>query len=168
MHSLKSPRFLLRPPPADDLPVYQEFFFDRKASSFYGGPLRADQTWRVLAGHLGHWLLRDYGMWMISPREGGSAFGGCGFVWPEGWPRRELTWWLLPKARGQGVAIEASHAAIRHAYLSYGWPLVETHLDDDNIVARKLVSKLGGELIAREAFPDGKSRNVYRLPQLTQ
>lgn len=66
------------------------------------------------------------------------------------------------------MAIEASHAAIRHAYLSYGWPLVETHMDDDNFAARKLVAKLGGEIIAREAFPDGKSRNVYRLPQPTE
>ncbi|WP_420412451.1 GNAT family N-acetyltransferase [Roseibium sp.] len=164
MHSLDSPHFLLRPPSADDFTIYRQFFSDGEASHFYGGPLREDQAWRTLAGHLGHWQLRGYGMWMIVPKEGGAPLGGCGLVWPEGWPRRELTWWLLPEARGNGVAVEASQAAIRHAYDSYGWPMVETHMDDANIAAQKLVLKLGGEQIAREDFPDGKMRSVYRLP----
>ncbi|WP_428648451.1 GNAT family N-acetyltransferase [Roseibium sp.] len=165
MHSLETERFILRPPEESDLPVYRRFFSDGDASGFYGGPLRDDQAWRVLAGHLGHWLLRGYGMWMIAPKGGGVAVGGCGFVWPDGWPRRELTWWLLPAARGTGAAVEVSNTAIRHAYDSYGWPLVETHMDDLNHAARKLVLKLRGQEIARESFPDGKTRTVYRLPR---
>lgn len=164
MHSLETERFLLRPPQESDFAVYQAFFAEGETSRFYGGPLRRDQAWRVLAGHLGHWLLRGYGMWMILPKDGGEPIGGCGFVWPEGWPRRELTWWLLPEARGTGSAVEVSNAAIRHAYDSFQWPLVETHMDDNNIAARKLVLKLGGQEIAREEFPDGKIRTVYRLP----
>ncbi len=164
MHSLETERFLLRPPAAEDLPVYRAFFADGDASHFYGGPLREDQAWRVMAAHLGHWHLRGYGIWMIVPKEGQTAVGGCGFFWPEGWPRRELTWWLLPEARGTGAAVEVSNAAIRHAYENYGWSLVETHMDDRNQAARKLVHKLSGQEIAREMFPDGKSRTVYRLP----
>lgn len=166
MHSLHSERFLLRPPEAQDLGVYRTFFSDAEASRFYGGPLRDDQSWRALAGHVGHWHLRGYGLWMIVPKQGGSAIGGCGFVWPDGWPRRELTWWLLPEARGTGTAVEVSRAAIKHAYDSYGWSLVETHMDDANEAARKLVQKLGGKVIAREVFPDDKTRSVYELPRL--
>lgn len=165
MHSLETRRFVLRLPDKADFPVYRAFFKDGEASHFYGGPLRPDQAWRVLAGHLGHWQLRGYGLWGIAPKEGGAIIGGCGFVWPEGWPRRELTWWLMPDARGTGAAVEVSRAAIRHAYSGYRWPLVETHMNDDNHAARGLVRKLGGEPIARETFPDGLERTVYRLPE---
>ncbi|MTI04261.1 N-acetyltransferase [Roseibium denhamense] len=165
MQSLGTARFHLRPPSAEDFPLYRDFFADPDASLFYGGPLRPDQAWRVLAGHLGHWQLRGYGMWLLVPRQGGPAVGGCGFAWPEGWPRRELTWWLVPSARGTGAAVEVSRAAIRHAYDVYGWDLVETHMDDQNRAARGLVHKLGGTEIARELFPDGKTRTVYALPR---
>jgi RimJ/RimL family protein N-acetyltransferase len=165
MHSLTSERFILRPPAATDFPIYKTFFADGEASAFYGGPLREDQAWRILASNLGHWQLRGYGMWLIEPREGGPVLGGCGFVWPEGWPRRELTWWLLAEARGKGVAVEVSRVAIQHAYESYKWPLVETHMDDVNLAAQGLVRKLNGAPIAREKFPDGKTRTVYALPR---
>ncbi|MEP1932246.1 MAG: GNAT family N-acetyltransferase [Roseibium sp.] len=165
LHSLESNRFILRPPTEDDFPVYKAFYMDGAASAFYGGPLREDQAWRALAGHIGHWHLRGYGMWMIVPKGNDTAVGGCGFVWPMGWPRRELTWWLLPDSRGTGTAMEVSEAAIHHAYEIYGWPLVETHMDDANIAAKKLVLKLGGEALARETFPDGKTRTVYKLPR---
>ncbi|MCK7613407.1 GNAT family N-acetyltransferase [Roseibium sediminicola] len=165
MHSLETGRHVLRPPEERDFPVYGLFFGDGEASRFYGGPLRTDQAWRVLAGHLGHWHLRGYGMWVIEPKDGSGVIGGCGFVWPEGWPRRELTWWLLPEARGTGAAVEVSEAAIHHAYETYGWPQVETHMNDDNHAAWGLVRKLGGKPIARERFPDGLERTVYGLPQ---
>lgn len=164
MSIVSTERFLLRPPEEHDFDVYARFFADGAASQFYGGPLRKDQAWRVLAGHVGHWHLRGYGLWMIVPKNGSSAVGGCGFAWPEGWPRRELTWWILPEARGTGCAVEVSRAVIRHGYESYGWPLVETHMKDENAAARGLVRKLGGRKIAREEFPDGVTRSVFELP----
>ncbi|MBG6200037.1 MAG: GNAT family N-acetyltransferase [Roseibium album] len=165
MHSLTTEQLVLRPPEDSDFEVYKSFFSNREASRYYGGPLRPDQAWRVLASHLGHWQLRGYGMWMIVPGESGEPVGGCGFVWPEGWPRRELTWWLMPEARGRGIAVEASRTAIRHAYDHYGWPRAETHMSDDNIAAKRLVQKLDGTEIAREIFPDGETRTVYELPR---
>ncbi|MEP5809110.1 MAG: GNAT family N-acetyltransferase [Roseibium sp.] len=166
LHSLESQRFVLRPPTETDFPVYMACYMDAEASAFYGGPLRQDQAWRALAGHIGHWHLRGYGMWMIVPKGHDTAVGGCGFVWPTGWPRRELTWWLLPDSRGSGAAVEVSRIAIRHAYEVYDWPLVETHIDDANIAAKKLVLKLDGEPFVREVFPDGKTRTVYKFPYL--
>jgi len=165
MQILETARFRLRLPEKRDFPVYRAFYGDGEASHFYGGPLREDQAWRILASHLGHWQLRGYGMWVIEPKDGAEIIGGCGFVWPEGWPRRELTWWLMPIARGSGAAAEVSEAAIRHAYEVFGWSLAETHMSDDNLAARGLVRKLGGEPIARELFPDGKERTVFGFPR---
>jgi ribosomal-protein-alanine N-acetyltransferase len=162
--TLITDRLELRAPTGDDFAVYRDFFADAQASHFYGGPLSPDRAWRVLATDLGHWQLRGYGRWSVVERTSGQMIGGCGLWWPDGYPRSELTWWIVPEARRHGYALEASRAAIGFGYGMLGWPLVETHMDDANQAARALVEKLGGTVIARETFPDGLARNVYRLP----
>lgn len=163
---IETERLVLRAPDEGDFPAYRDFFGDAEASRFYGGPLDAGRAWRVLASDLGHWALRGYGRWAVEVKDGGQFVGGCGLWWPGGWPRSELTWWILPAARRRGYALEASRAVIRYAYRSLGWKLVETHTDDDNAPARALVARLGGRAFAREAFPDGIVRHIYGLPNL--
>ena len=132
----------------------------------YGGPLTADKAWRILATDIGHWALRGYGRWAVTLKSSGEMIGGCGLYWPEGYPRSELTWWIIPLARRKGYAKEASIAAIKFGYETLGWPLVETHMNDENEAARHLVKSLGGTLIARETFPDGLTRDVFKLPHI--
>lgn len=162
---LETARLLLRGPSPDDFPVYREFYADLEASAFYGGPLTPEQAWRKLAQDIGHWTLRGFGIWSLVERASGATVGGCGLVWPEGWPRSELTWWIVPAARRQGHALEASRAAIAFGYDALGWSLVETHMKDENVAARRLAETLGGQVIVRETFPDGIMRNVYALPR---
>lgn len=162
--TLTTSRLNLRAPQAEDFPVYRSFFADAEASYFYGGPLRTDQAWRLLAVDFGHWQLRGYGRWAVVERASGQMIGGCGLWWPEGWPRPELTWWLVAQARGKGYATEASRAAIAFGYDTLKWDLVQTHMDDANDAARRLTVRLGGTVIARERFPDGRERDVFGLP----
>ena len=160
---LRTSRLALRAPDASDFNTYRDFYGDAEASAFYGGPLDPGQAWRRLAQDIGHWALRGYGMWSVVERATGGVIGGCGIVWPEGWPRHELSWWIIPAARRNGYAEEASRAAIRWAHESLGWSEVETHMKDGNEAARKLAEKLGGVIIAREIFPDGIERDVYAI-----
>ena len=104
-------------------------------------------------------------MWSLYEKSTGDMIGGCGLVWPEAYPRSELTWWIIPSARRKGFALEASKAATQFAYDVLRWDMVETHMNDDNHAARKLVLKLGGEIIVRTDFPDGIARTVYRIPR---
>ncbi|MEL0155559.1 GNAT family N-acetyltransferase [Sphingopyxis sp.] len=163
--TLKTERLDLRGPRSEDFPVYRDFFADAAASHFYGGPMEADRAWRVLATDLGHWSLRGYGRWSVVERASGLMIGGCGLWWPEGYPRSELTWWIVPSVRRNGYALEASRAAIAFGYDRLGWDLVETHMNDDNVAARALVQKLGGTKILREKFPDGLERDIFGLPR---
>lgn len=163
--TLETERLILRAPQASDFCIYRDFFADAQASAAYGGPMEADRAWRVLATDLGHWLLRGYGRWSVVEKASGMMIGGCGLWWPEGYPRSELTWWIIPEARRHGYALEASKTAVRFGYEALGWPLVETHMNDDNVAARKLAEKLGGTVIGRERFPDGLTRNIYALPR---
>lgn len=162
---IETDRILLRGPQLEDFPVYRDFYADAEASSFYGGPLEPALAWRRMASDLGHWVLKGYGMWSIIEQGSGEMIGGCGLVWPDTWPRCELTWWVIPKARRNGYALEASQAIIAHAYDEWNWPEVETHMDDNNQAAQSLANKLGGKIIAREAFPDGQERDIYLLPR---
>lgn len=161
---IETGRLILRAPEASDFPLYRDFYADAEASGFYGGPLTPALAWRKLAFDIGHWALRGFGMWTLVERESGNAVGGCGIVWPEGWPRHELTWWIVPAARRKGYALEASRTVIEWACDTLGWDGVETHMNDGNEAARALAGRLGGGIIARESFPDGLDRNVYLLP----
>lgn len=163
--TLTTERLVLRAPEAADFPVYRDFFGDAEASHFYGGPMEADRAWRVLATDLGHWALRGYGRWSIVEQASGAMVGGCGLWWPEAYPRSELTWWIIPSARRNGYALEASRAAVRFGYDTLGWELVETHMNDENVAARLLAEKLGGVKILRERFPDGLERDIFALPR---
>lgn len=160
---LETERLVLRGPRTSDYEAFLEFYTDGEASHFYGGPLRPDGAWKRLAQDVGHWQLRGYGLWTLEDRHTREVYGGCGLFWAEGWPRPELTWWLPAGARGRGYATEASRAVIRYALEEAGWDHVETHMDDNNEPARRLALRLGGQQIARERFPDGKERNVYKL-----
>mgnify|MGYP001470873948 CR=1 FL=1 len=163
--TIETQRLLLRGPSAEDFPTYVRFYADAEASSAYGGPLAAGLAWRRLAADIGHWELRGYGMWSVIVRATGEMVGGCGIVWPHGWPRSELTWWITPDARRNGYAMEASRAVVDFAYRTLKWDLVETHMNDANAAAQSLALKLGATIIAREMFPDGLQRNVYALPK---
>lgn len=163
--TLTTERLELRAPKGDDYPVYRDFFADAEASHFYGGPLNGERAWRVLAADLGHWALRGYGRWSVIEQVTGQMVGGCGLWWPEGYPRSELTWWIIPTARRHGYALEASRAVVAFGYDVLGWDLVETHMNDENTAARKLVEKLGGNKIMRELFPDGLERDIFALPR---
>ncbi len=161
---IETDRLLLIPPSAESFEVYERFYTSEQASKMYGGPITSGEAWARLKADLGAWYLSGFGVWVIQEKDGSNLIGTCGFWQGKGWPR-ELTWWLLPEARGRGVASEASLAAISHAYKVFGWSEVETYMNDENAPARTLVGRLGGIKTRRDKFPDGLKRDVYTIPE---
>lgn len=158
-------RLRLTQPEAGDFPAYRRFYaIENDQAGRYRAPRREDEAWTILAGDIGHWTLRGFGMFVITRKSDDEVIGGCGLYHPQGWPSHELTWWLLPSARGTGFATEASRAVIGFGYDRLGWPQVETHMRDENAPARRLAERLGGKIDRREVFPDGVARDVFRLP----
>lgn len=161
--TLETLRLRLLPPSAACDEAWQRFYTDAEASRTYGGPLTPGAAWARLAADLGGWHLQGFGVWALQRRAQGDIVGACGFWQGRGWPR-ELTWWLLPAARGLGLAQEASRAAVAHAHAAFGWPEVRTYMNDENAAARALVLALGGVQVDRHAFPDGLQRDVFLIP----
>lgn len=162
--TLETQRLLLEPPSEAGWGAYERFYTDAEASKMYGGPMTVQQAWARLASDLGTWHLRGFGVWLLRRKIEGDYVGTCGFWQGNGWPR-ELTWWLLPEARGRGLAKEASQSVIAHAYNGFGWNAVQTYMKDENDAARALVLSLGGKMVERRAFPDGLERDVFFLPR---
>lgn len=162
--NLKSQRLDLIPPDQSCDSAYQRFYTHPQASVAYGGPLSPAAAWSRLVYDLGSWHFQGFGVWALRHRENTAILGVCGFWQGRGWPR-ELTWWLLPEARGRGYALEASRVVIEHAYAGFGWESVQTYAADANEPAKALVARLGGVRVARQSFPDGEDRDVYRIPR---
>ncbi len=161
---INAERVVLRPLASDCFDAYERFYCDSAASANYGGPLTAGQAFSRLASDIGSWVLQGFGVWAVEQRTTQDVVGVCGFWQGIDWPR-ELTWWLLPSARGAGLAIDASRAAVTFAYDVCGWESVETYMHDDNEAARRLAERLGGVAIGRPVFPDGVTRSLYRIPR---
>ena len=160
--SITTDRLTLRIPQARDHAAYSAFFADADASHFYGGPLLPYQAWGRLAEDIGHFALKGFGRFVIEKDD--QVIGGCGILDVDGWPGHELTWWLMPAARGQGIAQEASRGVLAWAGTELGWAQVETHFRDENLSARRLTESLGGTRQRRETFSDGIDRDIYAMP----
>jgi len=164
--TLETARLRLVPPSSECTSAYEKFYTDESASKAYGGPITPGAAWARLASDLGSWYLQGFGVWAVQRKLEQDIIGTCGFWQGKRWPR-ELTWWLLPEARGLGIAKEASLAAVACAYDLWQWKEVQTYMQDENHEARALVLRLGGVKISRQPFPDGIERDVFRLPRAT-
>ncbi|MDP5218200.1 GNAT family N-acetyltransferase [Ruegeria sp. 2205SS24-7] len=162
---ISTSRLTLRAPTPDDLGAYLAFYSaPNELSGGYRGRRDKDEVTTILKRNIEHWETKGFGIWLLRRVGEQEVLGACGLVHPDDWPRHELTWWLMPEARGKGYATEASRAVIAWAYDEQGWPAVETHMRDENLPARRLAARLGGRKIARDTFPDGVTRDVFELP----
>lgn len=162
--ALTTERLYLIPPGANCASAYLRFYTDASASASYGGPLSREAAWTRLAADLGSWYLQGFGIWALRHRARQEVVGVCGFWERPGWPR-ELTWWLLPAYRRQGLAKEASLTCIDHAYTEFGWAAVHSYANDDNLAARATLESLGAVVVERRCFPDGRERDLYLFPR---
>lgn len=165
--SITTERLQLRALKKENFEHYLQFYTDAEASAFYGGPIDETATWNRLKADVGSWELLGFGVWAVYEQNTNDFIGVCGFWQGYGWPI-ELTWWFLPQARRKGYAVEASHAAINFAFETLGWDAVQTYMNDENIPASRLVEKIGFQYVERALFPDGLSRNIYRISANTK
>ena len=145
MVTLETDRLTLRMLRESDFDAYAEMCADPEVMRYVGDgqPLARPLAWRNLAMMLGHWSLRDYGLWAAEERSSRVLIGRIGFWNPEGWPGFELGWMLRRSSWGQGYATEGARAALRFAFMQLGRPQVISLIHPENAASIRVAQRLG-------------------------
>ncbi|HEY5691118.1 MAG TPA: GNAT family N-acetyltransferase [Cyclobacteriaceae bacterium] len=126
-----------------------------------GRPLTEGETWRTMAGMIGHWQLRGYGPYAIEEKETEIVLGITGLWFPNDWPEPEIKWGLAQHAWGKGFATEAAMAVKKMAFGNIqNCQLISLILMDNQPsikVARTIGATFEKEIVFRE-----KRCHIYR------
>jgi RimJ/RimL family protein N-acetyltransferase len=143
--TLETERLILRPWRENDINAYAELMADA-ATEFIGGPLSRDDAWRKMATYIGHWELRGYGTLALEKKASGAFVGYCGPWYPLGWPEPEISWGLLPSARGAGFGTEAAQRALQYAFADLRWTTAISVIATNNTPSMRVAERLGAKL----------------------
>lgn len=142
-------------------------FYASARSRFVGGPLSRAECWRSIAGNLGHWVLRGFGMWVITESANTEAIGLCGFIHRDGWDEPELAWQVWGRHEGRGIAYSAAQAARLYGARHFGLDGVISYIDAGNTRSLALARRLGA-WFERDGCVLGKPCQVWRHPKASE
>lgn len=168
---LTTERLILRAPIASDWPHWRDFRMSDR-SRFVGGgaDTKSSETWRNYSMIIGHWIMRDWGMFVFTLKGDDTPLGMTGPWFPEGWPEHEIGWSVwTSEAEGKGYVREAALAARAYAYHTLGWETAVSYIDPENTRSIALAERLGAVRDDAAATPDfDKPCLVYRHPNPDQ
>jgi RimJ/RimL family protein N-acetyltransferase len=161
--SALTPRLEVRRPTEQDRPRFVELFCDDAFMVFSGGPLAADQAHARFDRMLARSAELSFAKQPIVERASGVVVGYTGVDRIEFDGGRWLEWGyrLVPAARGNGYATEASLALLEVARNDYAGELLGI-IDPVNKPSQNVMRKLGFEYWT-QAPVDGDLCNLYRL-----
>lgn len=161
---LETDRLRLRAFRNEDLEAYAAMCADPEVMRFLGTgvTLSRDDAWRSMAGFLGHWALRGYGMWALEEKATGALVGRAGFLNPEGWPGFELGWTLGRPHWGKGYATEAARRALAYAFDEMGRDVVISLIRPANVRSAQVARRLGYAHV-RDVELLGSTANVWEI-----
>jgi RimJ/RimL family protein N-acetyltransferase len=142
---LETSRLILRGWQRRDLEPHAEMSADPQVMRYIGDGRVHDrgQSWREVALHIGHWVLRGYGQWALERKEDGASLGRAGLWNPPGWPGLEVGWKLAREAWGQGYATEAGEAAIEWAWATLDADRLISLIQPGNERSVRVAERLG-------------------------
>jgi len=88
---LETERLVLRAPKAADWEAWRDFYMSERSHWFR--PVKEptpEAAWRSFASITGHWVLRGWGMFVMTERGSDQGFGALGPWMPESWPEAEI------------------------------------------------------------------------------
>jgi RimJ/RimL family protein N-acetyltransferase len=146
--ALETERLLLRPFREADVEPLFALMQDRDVVRYVGErriPTR-QETWRSVAGWIGHWALRGYGLWAIEERASGELIGRTGLINPLDWPGPEVGYLLGKRWWGHGYATEAARAAMDWGFDRIGFDRLISLIDPANLPSIAVADRLGETL----------------------
>ncbi|WP_146907074.1 GNAT family N-acetyltransferase [Arenimonas daejeonensis] len=135
-------------------PDFLRFIGDRQVRTH-------EDALRYLAeGPLASYAANGYGLWRVERRSDGRVIGMCGLVRRETLPHPDIGYAYLPAFRGQGYAVEAGAAVLRHGFSHLGLPRILAIVTDANAGSVRVLEKLGLMPQGRQSF-GGEPLLVY-------
>lgn len=101
-----------------------------------------------------------FGLWRVERREDGAVVGMCGLIRREALPHPDLGYAYLPAFRGQGYAVEAGAAVLRHGFEALGLPRILAIVTEANAGSVRVLEKLGMRREGLQTF-GGERLAVY-------
>jgi RimJ/RimL family protein N-acetyltransferase len=137
---------LLRQWSSEDFGFYSSFFASDSNARFYGGAVDRQKAWRHLASVIGHWTLRQFGVYAVEAVGCGGLQGCIGLWEPHGWPCREFAYWFVPSAYDSGRALRAGQLALARVKESFPDEEIKGFIHPDNALALSLANAMGATL----------------------
>jgi len=143
--TLETERLTLRSFRDDDVGALFELSQDPDVVRYVGDRRvpTLQETWRAVAGWLGHWTLRDYGQWAVEERASGRFIGRAGIINPVDWPGPEVGYLLGRDWWGHGYATEAAQAAMDWGFREIGFDELISLIDPANTASIAVATRLG-------------------------
>ena len=172
--TLQTERLVLRAFREDDTEPLFELMQDPDVVRYIGDrriPTR-QECWRAIAGWIGHWALRGYGLWAVDDRESSDLIGRIGLINPVDWPGPEVGYTIGKRWWGRGLATEGARAAMDWGFENREFEELISLIDPANAASISVASKLGESLkgetdlwghrvlvyaITRETWVDGRA-----------
>ncbi|MEM1298019.1 MAG: GNAT family N-acetyltransferase [Pseudomonadota bacterium] len=160
---LETERLIMRGHRIEDLAEEKAFQVSHRAKGI-GGPHPPEQGFRAMAGYLGHWVLRGFGVWALEDKQTGSYLGRVGCFYPDLWPDREIAWAVTQAGEGRGIAYEAAIKSREYAYNVLGWTTAISVIAPDNDRSIALAKRLGCHRDPDWEHPTHGALTIWRHP----
>jgi ribosomal-protein-alanine N-acetyltransferase len=166
--TLMTERLMLRPFAEADVEPLHALMQDADVARYVGDRRVPTQqeTWRAVAGWIGHWAMRGYGMWAVVEQESGELVGRAGIINPFDWPGPEVGYLLGKRWWGRGYATEAAAAAMDWGFTSVGFERLISLIDPANSASIQVAMRLG-ETLEGETDLWGNRVLIYGIDRST-
>lgn len=162
---LETERLILRAPEATDWPAWRAMIASERSKFIRHPDADEGQAWRGMGHLIGHWVLRGWGLFVITRKGDDQGIGAVGPYFPAMWPEKELGWSIWHEDHeGRGYVTEAVAATRDYAYQTLGWTTAVSYIHPENHGSVAVAKRLGAVLDKDAAFPGDGPCDVYRHP----
>jgi RimJ/RimL family protein N-acetyltransferase len=147
---LETERLRLRRPREADRDVVARWNADPDLTRHLAGVQTRAQSDASFDRWQQHWDEHGFGLLVVEWRETGEPIGRTGPQYHRAWPADpEVGWALDPAWWGRGLATEAGAASVAWVFGELDFPRVVSITTEANTGSRRVMAKLGFELLAR-------------------
>jgi len=161
---LETPRLVMRPWSADDVDELHRMWIDPQVLRYLwdGEAITRERAAATVEAALTSAAHHGVGLWCLLRKPARALAGFCGFRFIADSPDIELLYGLKPEYWGQGLATEASRAALRHGFEAGLFTKVYARTDPPNRASVRVIERLGMEF-EREALAGPLPTLIYSL-----